>query len=70
MQAADNVELRHRLAVAFAGAVPHLVERHSVPLGIAHLLAERAQPATRYAHIRRIDVPVHIEIGRVAVQPL
>ena len=70
MQPADDVELGDRLAPALAGAVPDLFERHGVRLGIARLLAERAQPATRHADVGRIDVAVDVEVGDVAVQPL
>ena len=38
--------------------------------GRALLPPKRAQPATRHAHIRRIDVPVHVEVGDVPVHPL
>src|SRR5471030_836225 len=70
MQAADNVKLRDRLAPAFPRLLPHLFERHGIGLGIPHPLAERAQPATGHAHVRRVDVPVHVEVSGVPVQPL
>ena len=70
MQPAHDVELGHRLAPAFAGAVPHFVERHGVSLGVAHALAEGAQPATGHADIGGVDMAVDVEIGQVAVQPL
>ena len=70
MQAADDVEFGDRFAPALAGAMPDLFERHRVRLGIAHPLAEGAQPATRHANVGRIDVAVDVEIRGVAVQPL
>ena len=70
MQAADDVKFGDRFAPALAGAMPDLVERHRVRLGIAHLLAERAQPATGDANVGRIDVAVDVEVRGVAVQPL
>ena len=70
MQPAHDVELGDGLAPAFAGAVPDLFERHGVGLGIAHPLAERAQPATGHAHVGGIDVAVDVEVGDVAVQAL
>jgi hypothetical protein len=42
LQSADNVELRDRLAPAFAGALPDPFQRHRVRLWVAHPLAERA----------------------------
>ena len=70
MQPADDVELGDGLAPAFAGALPHLFERHGVGLGIAHALAESAQAATGHAHIGGVDVAVDVEVGDVAVQAL
>ena len=70
MQSADNMELGDRFAPAFPRAMPHFFERHGIGLGIAHALSERAQPATRHAHVRRIDVAVDVEIGGVAVHAL
>ena len=70
MQPAHDVELGDRLAPALAGALPHLFERHGVGLGIAHALAEGAQPATGHAHVGGVDVAVDVEISDVAVQPL
>ena len=70
MQAADDVKLGDRFAPAFAGAMPHLFERHGVGLGIAHLLAEGAQAATGHADIGGVDVAVDVEISGVAVQAL
>ena len=70
MQAAHDVELGDRFAVAVAGAFPDLFERHGVRLGILGALSESAQAATGDADIGRIDVAVDVEIGDVAVQAL
>ena len=70
MQSADDVELGDGFAPALAGAMPHLFERHGVGFGIAHALAEGAQPATGHAHVGGVDVAVDVEVGHVAVQPL
>ena len=70
MQSADNVELSHRLRQPRTRRLPRLFQRHRVRSGLALLPPERAQPATRHADIRRIDVPVHVEVGDVAMHPL
>ena len=70
MQPAHDVKFGDGFAPAFARALPHLVERHGVSLGIAHALAEGAQPATGHAHVGGVDVAVDVEISDVAVQPL
>ena len=70
MQSAHDVEFGDGLAPALAGAVPDLFQGHGVRLGVAHALAEGAQPATGHAHVGRVDVAVDVEIGGVAVQAL
>ena len=70
MQAAHDVEFGDGFAIALAGLVPDLFKRHRVCLGIALLLAERAQLATGHADIGRIDVAIDVEVSLVAVQPL
>ena len=70
MQPADDVELGDRFAPALARAMPDLLERHGVGLGISRLLAERAEPAAGDADVGGIDVAVDVEVGDVAVQPL
>ena len=70
MQAAHDVKFGDGFAVALAGLVPDLFERHRVRLGIALLLAERAQLATGHADIGGIDVAVDVEVSLVAVQAL
>ena len=70
MQSADDVKLGDGLTPALAGAMPHLVERHGVGLGIAHPFAEGAQAATGHADVGGIDVAVDVEVRLVAVQAL
>ncbi len=70
MQAADDVELGDGFAVAVAGFLPHLLERHGIGLGIANPLSEGAELATGHAHVGGVDVAVDVEKGAVAVQAL
>ena len=70
MQPADDVELGDGFAPALAGALPDLLERHGVGLGIVRPLAEGAQAATGHADVGGVDVAVDVEIRHVAVQPL
>ena len=70
MQPAHDVEFRDRLAPALARAMPHLFERHGVRMRVLGALAERAQTATGHAHVRGVDVPIHIEVSGRAVQAL
>src|ERR1017187_2816841 len=70
MQAAHDMEFGDRFAPAFARALPYLVERHGVCLGIAHALAESAQPATRHTNVGGVNVPVDVEVSGIAVHPL
>ena len=70
MQSADDVELGDRLGQPGARRLPSLLQRHGVRSGRALLAPEGAQPAARHADIRWVDVPVHVEVGDVAVHPL
>ena len=67
MQAADHVEFRGAFADTLLGALINLFERKSIRTGSTGIAAERAQFAMRDADVRRIDVPVDVEIGDVAV---
>ena len=69
MQPAHDVEFGDGFAPPLARAMPDFFERHGVRLGIAHALAEGAQPATGHAHVGGVDMAVDVEIGGVAVQP-
>ena len=70
MQTADDVELGHGFAVALAGRLPRLLERHGVGSAVALLLAKGAQAAARHADVGGIDVAIDVEEGQVAVQAL
>ena len=70
VESTDDVELGDRFGIAFARAVPDLVERHRVSLGIFLAFAERAQSATGDADIGRIDVAIDVEIGHFAMHAL
>ena len=70
MQSANDVELRDRLRVSRGRSLESLFEGHGVGTGRILLSSKSAQPARRHAHIRRIDVPVDIEISPVAVHAL
>jgi hypothetical protein len=70
VQAADNVELGHRLGVAGGRCLPGLFQRHGVAGRIALLAAEGAQPAVGHANVGGIDVAIDVEVGHIAVHPL
>ena len=67
MQAADNVEFRGAFGNAFRGARENFVERKSVSTRRIGRTPESAQLAVRHADIRRIDVPVDVEVADIAV---
>src|SRR5918995_34276 len=68
MQASDDMKFGDRFRVAFSSLVPDLFERQRVSFGISYAFAERAQTATCHADIRRVDVPVHIEVRDFSMQ--
>ena len=70
IEPAHDVELRHRLGQPSARRRPRLLQRHGVGAGRALPAPEGAQPAACHAHVGGIDVPVHVEVGDVAVHPL
>jgi hypothetical protein len=70
MQAADDVELGDRLGVAGRSGVKDLFQRHGVGARRALLAAEGAQAAGRDTDVGVVDVPVDVEVSRVAVQAL
>src|SRR5271166_746606 len=69
MQSADNMKLGDRLAVSRRRSLESFLQRHRIGARRILLAAESAQPASRHAHVRRIDVAIHIEIGLIAVHP-
>src|SRR5689334_11899401 len=70
MQAADNVELGHRLGIARSRSLPSFLQRHRVGARRVFLSAKGAQPAGRNAHVRRIDVTIYVEVRAVPVKAL
>ena len=70
LQAADDVELGHRLGVAGGCRLPGLFQRHGVAGRVALLAAKGAQPAVGHANIGGIDVAIDVEVGHIAVHPL
>jgi len=70
MQPAHNVKFRHRFAVSGGRRLPGLLQRHRVGAVRALRPSKRAQPARRDAHVRRVDVAIHIEVRHIAMQPL
>src|SRR5208282_2616499 len=67
MQPADDVKFRRALGDGFRGARENLIERKCVCARHVRRAPERAQLAMRDADIRRIDVPVDVEVADVAV---
>ena len=70
MQAADDVELGDRLGIALAGAFPDVFERHLIGGGVTLLAPEGAELAGGDADVGRVDVPIDVVVGRIAVQTL
>src|SRR5271167_2228752 len=68
MQAADDVELGHRLRPTLAGNTESLFQGHRVSAIGFWLAPKGAQTATGYANVRRINVAVHVEIRPPTVQ--
>jgi len=69
VEAADDVKLRRRLGARLFGPPQDLFHRHRVGEGLVLAPAERAELAPVDADVRRIDVPVHVEVDPVAVAP-
>ena len=70
MQTAHDVEFGDGFGPTLARDTPNLIERHGVRFRVFGSLSEGAQPATGYAHVGGIDVPVDVEIGGRAMQTL
>ena len=67
MQTADDVKFGRAFAHALFRALINFFERIHVRAGSIRIAPKRAQPAMRQANIRRIDMPIDVEIGDVAV---
>src|SRR5439155_9002590 len=70
MQTAHDVEFGDGFGPTLARDMPNLIERHGVRFRVFGSLSEGAQPATGYADVGGIDVPVDVEIGGGAMQTL
>src|SRR5208282_4673707 len=67
MQAADDVKFRRAFRNSLGRSRPNFVESKRVSPRRIRRAPERAQTAMRDAHVRRIDVPVDVEVADVAV---
>ncbi len=71
MEAADDVQLADRLVEVALGDPHRLVHRpRPAAVAIAERNVERAQLARGDAHISRVEVPVDVVVGDVAMEPL
>src|ERR1051325_9045933 len=70
MEPADDVKLGNRFPISLSRAVPDLLERHGVRLGIPGALTERTKAATGDANVSGINMAIDIEVSLVAVQTL
>ena len=70
VQSADDVELRDRLSVAGGRGLPCLLQGHCVGALASLLAAEGAETAGSNTDIGRIDMPIDVEVGQVAVHLL
>ena len=70
MQAADDVKLRDCLGISRCCRLESFFESHRVGARRVFLPAEGAETASRDADVRRIDMPVDVEVRTVAVHPL
>ena len=70
MEAADDMKLGDGFRVAGGRCFPCLFECHGVAGGIAFLAAKGAELAGSHADVRRVDVAIDVEVGKVAVHPL
>src|SRR2546430_3632108 len=67
MQAADDVKLGGAFAYTLRGALINFFESKGVCAGSVGVAAKSAQLTVRHADIGRIDVPIDVVIGDVAV---
>ncbi len=70
MQPTHNVELRHSLRQPLPRSLPCLFKSHRVRVGLTLFPPKRAQSARRNTDVRRIDMPVHIEVRQIPMHPL
>src|ERR1019366_6259710 len=70
MQPPNNVKLSNRLGVAGSGRREGFFKRHGVSARSILLAPKSTQPASRHANIRRIDMPIDVEVSLVPMHPL
>ena len=70
VQATDDVELRHRVAVSAARLGDALVDGELVTPRLVHLLRPRAERTVDPAEVRRVQIPVDVVKRGVAVPSL
>ena len=70
VQPADDVQLRRAPVPGLASPVDDLVAIHHIGLCLAEVGPEGAEVTGVHAHVRRIDVRVHVVITEVSVVPL
>src|SRR5215472_11073151 len=70
MQATDDMKLRDRFGISGSCGLEGFLECHGIGTGRVFLASESAQAAGRHTDICRIDMPIDIEIGPVAMHPL
>src|SRR5262249_48176274 len=70
MQPSNNVELRHRFAVARGRGVKRLFERHGIGARGALVAPKSTQSTGRHADVGGINMAIHVEIRLVAMHAL
>src|SRR5580698_2692814 len=70
MQAANDVELRNRFAVAGGGRLEGFLEGHGVSARRVFLASKGTEAAGGHANIRGIDVAIDVEVRLVAMHAL
>src|SRR5271156_4851093 len=70
MQPSNNMNLRAGPAVAGSRCLERFSKRHSVRARSILLAPKSAQPASRHANIRRIDMAIDVEVSLVTMHPL
>src|SRR5208283_689562 len=70
MQPANNMKLSDRFGVTRSSRLKGFFERHSISARSVFLAPKSAQPASRHANIRRIDMTIDVEVSLVAMHPL
>jgi hypothetical protein len=70
MQAADDVEFGDGFAVSGGSRLEGFFERHGVGPGRVFFPPEGAKAACSYANIRRINVPIYVEVCAVSMHSL